>query len=73
MVKACVLIKTVPSASDKVLENLKKMKAVTKAYTAFGRWDLVVFIDASMDEIGKISGTINSFEGVRTSETLPEA
>jgi hypothetical protein len=73
MPKACVLIKTVPTVSDRILENLKKMKAVTKAYIAFGRWDIVAFIDASVEEIGKISGTINSTEGVRTSETLPEA
>jgi uncharacterized protein with GYD domain len=73
MAKACVLIKTTPTASERVLENLKKMKAVTKAYIAYGRWDVVAFVNASMDEIGKISGTINSLDGVRTSETLPEA
>lgn len=73
MPKACVLIKTVPASSDLILENLKKMKAVTKAYIAYGRWDIVAFINASMDEIGKISGTINSTEGVRSTETLPEA
>jgi DNA-binding Lrp family transcriptional regulator len=73
MAKACILIKTVPTASDRILESLRKMKAVTKAYIAYGRWDVVVFIDASMDEIGKISATINSVDGVRTSETLPEA
>ncbi len=73
MAKACILIKTVPYSSDKVLENIKKMKSVRKAYTAFGRWDLVIFVDAPFDEIAKISGTMNSFEGVRTSETMPEA
>ncbi len=73
MVKACLLIKTVPTASERILENLKKMKVVTKAYVVYGRWDVVVFIDASIDEIAKISGTINSLEGVRSSETLPEA
>jgi hypothetical protein len=73
MPKACILIKTVPAASDRILENLKKTKGVTKAYIAFGRWDIVAYIDASVDEMGKISGTINSAEGVRSSETLPEA
>ena len=73
MAKACVLIKTTPTASERVLENVKEMKAVTKAYTAYGRWDVVALIDASMEEIGKLSGTINSLEGVRSSETLPEA
>jgi uncharacterized protein with GYD domain len=73
MPKACILIKTVPAASDRIVENLKKMKAVTKAYTAYGRWDVVAFINAPLDEIGEISGTINSIEGVRSTETLPEA
>ena len=73
MAKACILIKTTPNASDRVLEKLRKVKAVKKAYIAFGRWDLVALIDASMDEIAKISATINSMEDVRTSETLPEA
>jgi len=73
MPKACILIKTVPAASDRIVEKLKKMKAVTKAYIAYGRWDIVAFINASEDEMGKISGIINSSEGVRSSETLPEA
>jgi len=73
MPKACILIKTVPSASDRIVEKLKKMKPVTKAYIAYGRWDIVAFINASEDEMGKISGVINSSEGVRSSETLPEA
>ena len=73
MPKACILIKTLPAASDRILENLKNTKGVTKAYTAYGRWDIVAFINASVDEMGKISGTINSIQGVRSSETLPEA
>lgn len=73
MAKACILIKITPTAGDRVLENLRKMKTVTKAYICYGRWDAVALINASMEEIGKISAAINAIDGVRTSETLPEA
>ena len=73
MAKACILIKTVPTAVDRILEKLRKTAAVKKAYVVYGRWDIAAFIDAPADEIGKISGTINSMDGVRASETLPEA
>jgi len=73
MPKACVLIKTVPTAVDRILDEIKKMKAVKKAYLIYGRWDIVAFIDAPTEEIGRLTATINSTEGVRSSETLPEA
>jgi len=73
MPKACILIKTVPTATDKILERVKKTNGVNKAYSVYGRWDIVAFVDAEYDEIGKISTIINSTDGVRTSETLPEA
>jgi len=71
--KACILIKTVPTAADKILEGIVKMSGVAKAYAAYGRWDIVTFIDAPAEEIGRISANINSIEGVRSTETLPEA
>lgn len=73
MPKGCILIKAVPTAIDKLLERVKKMSGVSKAYAIYGRWDIVAFIDASTEEIGKLSATINSMEGVRSSETLPQA
>ncbi len=73
MPNACILIKTVPTATDKILERVKKTDGVSKAYTVYGRWDIVAFVDAKYDEIGRISTAINSIDGVRTSETLPEA
>jgi DNA-binding Lrp family transcriptional regulator len=73
MVKACILLKITPTSADRILENLRKMKVVKKAYLTYGRWDVVALIDSSMDEVARISGTINGIDGVRTSETLPEA
>ena len=71
--RACILIKTVPTAAEKILERIKKMNGVGKAYAAYGRWDIVAFINTPAEEIGKISANINLIEGVRSTETLPEA
>jgi DNA-binding Lrp family transcriptional regulator len=71
--KACILIKTIPTATEKILERIAKMSGVGKAYVAYGRWDIVAFIDAPTEEIGKISAKINLIDGVRSTETLPEA
>jgi uncharacterized protein with GYD domain len=49
------------------------MTGVGKAYAAYGRWDIVAFIDAPTEEIGKISAKINLIDGVRSTETLPQA
>ena len=73
MPKACILIKTVPTATDKILDRVRKTGGVNKAFPVFGRCDIVAFVEAPYDEIGKISTVINSIDGVRTSETLPEA
>ena len=73
MTKACILIKTVPTVTDRILEKLAKMSSVRKAYATYGRWDIVVFIDASTDEIEKVSAAVNVMDGVRSTETLPEA
>ena len=73
MPKACTLIKAVPTAVDRILNEVKKMSAVKKAYIIYGRWDIVAFIEAPTLDMGKLSATINSMDGVRSSETLPEA
>ena len=70
---ACILIKTVPTAAEEILERVKRMSGVRKAYAAYGRWDIVAFINTPAEEIGKISANINLIEGVRSTETLPEA
>jgi len=73
MPKACILIKTAPHATERILEKVTKMSGVRKAFVAYGRWDIVAFVDASTEETSKTSATINSIEGVRSTETLPQA
>lgn len=73
MAKACILIKTAPTATDRIIGTIGEMSGVWKAYAAYGRWDIVAFIDAPAEEIGGISAEIGLIDGVRSTETLPQA
>lgn len=69
-----LLIKVVPTRADAVLEKVLKIDGVRKAYFSYGRFDIVVFAEApDYKSIRAVSGRINSIDGVRSSETLPEA
>jgi uncharacterized protein with GYD domain len=71
---ACILIKTVPLQTDSVLEMAKSLKGVRKVFIVYGRYDLVAFAEASgYPEIRKLTGEINSAQGVRSTETLVQA
>jgi hypothetical protein len=71
---ACVLIKTVPLQTDSVLEMARSLKGVRKVFIVYGRYDLVAFAEASgYPEIRKLTGEINSAQGVRSTETLVQA
>ena len=71
---ACILIKTTPTQTDAVLEKARGMNGVRKAFVAYGRYDLVVFASATdYSSIRELTSTINSVEGVRSTETLVEA
>jgi uncharacterized protein with GYD domain len=70
----CILIKTTPPQTDEVLLKAKKIKGVRKVFVAYGRYDLVAFAEAgTYPEVRKLSGELNSFAGVRSTETLVEA
>lgn len=71
---ACILIKVVPVRLNRVLEELRKMQGVVKAYPTYGRFDVVCLVEGSKNEdIAEISALINRLEGVRSTETLIEA
>ncbi len=71
---ACILIKAVPLKTDEILEAVKRIKEVKRAYVAYGRYDLVAFIEVQdYSQIRTVTGGINSLEGVRSTETLIEA
>lgn len=71
---ACILLKTVPLQTDAVLRKVRSLKGVRKAFVAYGRYDMIAFVEATTyPEIRKLTGEINSMQGVRSTETLVEA
>lgn len=71
---ACILIKTVPLEMTSVLKKTKSLKGIRKVFVVYGRYDLVAFAEASgYPEVRKLTGEINSMQGVRSTETLVEA
>ena len=74
MLDACVLLKVVPTKADRILAIVRDMKQVRKAYFTYGRFDIVVFLEAEdYRELRRITTKINEIKGVRSTETLAEA
>lgn len=74
MVNAVVLIKSVATKQDELINKLKVLEHVKKVYPCYGRFDVVVFIDApDIDKVKLLTLKINSMDGVRSTETLLEA
>jgi len=74
MLNAVILLKIVPTKTEKILKLIKKMKNVRKTYFTYGRFDIVAFLEIDdYKEMRSVTGEINSIEGVRSTETLAEA
>ena len=73
MINACVLVRCKAGKYEEVSNMAKKLTNVKNAYTVFGRWDVIVEIQApQMTDIDATTTEINTFEGVRSIETLIE-
>ncbi|MFI5450488.1 MAG: Lrp/AsnC ligand binding domain-containing protein [Candidatus Bathyarchaeia archaeon] len=71
---ACILIKTIPIQTDKVVEEASKLAGVRKAFVSYGRYDLVAFVrSGDYSGIRKLTAAVNEIDGVRSTETLVEA
>ena len=74
MLNACILLKVVPIKAYTILSAIEKIKAVRKVYFTHGRFDMAVFVDvADYKELRTVTTKINCIEGIRSTETLPEA
>jgi DNA-binding Lrp family transcriptional regulator len=74
MLNACVLLKIVPTRATTILSTISVIEGVRKAYLAYGRFDIVVFVEAEdYKTLREITSLINAIDGVRSTETLPEA
>jgi len=74
MLDACILLKIVPTKANKILNTISKIAGVRKAYFTYGRFDIAVFVEVQdYKTLREITTNINSIEGIRSTETLPEA
>jgi hypothetical protein len=74
MLNACILLKVVPTKASTILSAVRKIIGVRKAYFSYGRFDIVMFAEVEdYRKLREITTQINGLEGVRSSETLPEA
>jgi DNA-binding Lrp family transcriptional regulator len=66
-----VLVKVGAAAPLEILEGIKGVDGVLDAYVVFGRFDIVVFIEAEdYHELKDIAGKIAGIEGIKSTETL---
>ncbi len=73
MTSACILIKVVPTRIDQILTKVRELIETRKAYPVYGRWDIAAFIQVSeYKQLKHLTSRINSYEGVRSTETLAE-
>lgn len=74
MLNACILLKVVPTKAEVILDTVRKIEEVRKAYFTYGRFDITVFVEVKdYKELREVTSRINSVEGVRSTETLAEA
>jgi DNA-binding Lrp family transcriptional regulator len=74
MMKACLLVKTVPVKGASIEEEVNKIREVKKAFQTYGRADMVILVEArSFDDILDIIAKVHLIDGVRSTETLVEA
>jgi DNA-binding Lrp family transcriptional regulator len=74
MLNACILLKIVPVKAQAILEAVKAISGVRKVYPTYGRFDIAVFVEVEgYKELRAVTTKINGVEGIRSTETLPEA
>lgn len=74
MLNACILLKVVRIKAQSILSSVKELSGVRKAYLTHGRFDIAIFVEVlDYKELRVVTSKINSIDGIRSTETLPEA
>lgn len=74
MLNACILLKIVPTKTHEIIDQIRDVGGVRKAYSTYGRFDITVFVEVEdYRELRRVTTKINGIEGIRSTETLPEA
>jgi len=62
-----------PGKVANVLDNVKRVKGVVKAFPVYGRYDIVAFVEApDLNSVSKSSREINAIKGTKSTETAIE-
>ena len=73
MTQAVILVKISAENTNKFVEDAKKLDEVVDAYSVFGRFDCVVFVNAEdLDGVKSTARKLGGFKGVKSTETLVE-
>jgi DNA-binding Lrp family transcriptional regulator len=74
MLNACILLKIVPTKAHLILDAVRAIDGVKKAYSTYGRFDMAVFVEVEdYKKLRAVTTKINGIDGIRSTETLPEA
>jgi len=74
VIHGVMLLKAPAGVQQKVLSESRKIKGVVDAFSVFGRYDVVVLIEAeNFDELRRTAKQVNAIKGIKSTETLPEA
>jgi uncharacterized protein with GYD domain len=74
LISACILIRTERGRFNEVAEKMKDFEGVKDVFTVFGRYDVVIDLEASdMESLTKTAFKMGNIAGVVFTETLIEA
>lgn len=71
--QSCILIRVLPGKLSTVLNALKGLPEIKRAYFVFGRYDIVAFAEAlTYEALSTLTTKANAVEGVKSTESLIE-
>jgi len=68
-----ILVKTSVGAVEEAIREAKKIEGVVDAYAVFGRFDMVVLLEAKdFPSLMRTAVSVSALKGIRSTETLVE-
>ena len=66
-----ILVKLGATPPQKILESIRGVGGVLEAYAVFGRFDIVVFIEAEdYEKLKDVAAGVAGVQGIKSTETL---
>jgi len=71
MISGLMLIKASAINAPSIVKEVKGMKGIIDAYMVFGRFDIVIFLEAEdFSKLKDLAKKISSINGIKSTETL---